>query len=113
VDGVSLAALLEFLKAQGAPKCELSQRADLRQRKRHCTVVSVEDHVVDPPDLFDGGMRAPFAELAPHRDGADGWTFEGEQIALLGAHAVQSCEPARRRGPGASLRRASASEGEI
>ena len=28
-------------------------------------IVSVDDHVVEPPDLFDGRLPAKYADLAP------------------------------------------------
>lgn len=88
--------LLEFLKRSRQPKKRLEPRGEPAPRTRRYTIVSVDDHVVEPPDVFEGRMPARFAEAAPrviHRDGADWWTFEDEQVPLLGADAVQSWEP--------------------
>ena len=43
--------------------------------------ISVDDHVVEPPHLFEGRMPAKFADRAPrveHTDaGDDVWMFDG------------------------------------
>jgi len=90
--------LLELLKANREPKGKLEQRADPAPRIRRYTVVSVDDHVLEPADVFEGRLPTRFAELAPrvtHRDGADWWIFEDEQIPVLGADIVQSWEPGK------------------
>ena len=55
-------------------------------------MVSVDDHVVEPPHLFEGRMPAKFADRAPRvvrrEDGADVWMFEGGVIPNLGLNAV-------------------------
>ena len=44
-------------------------------------LVSVDDHVVEPPDLFERHLPAKYQDLAPqfvHQpDGTDAWAFEG------------------------------------
>ena len=48
---------------------------------RRLILVSVDDHVVEPPDLFDGRLPAAAAEprpaSSPADDGSDVWMFEG------------------------------------
>jgi hypothetical protein len=42
--------------------------------------VSVDDHVVEPPDLFEGRVPAKYAERAPrvgNERGDDVWEFDG------------------------------------
>jgi predicted TIM-barrel fold metal-dependent hydrolase len=55
-------------------------------------LVSVDDHVVEPPDLFDGRLQTRFADRAPKvvtTDGGDDvWEFEGVQIPNIGLNAV-------------------------
>lgn len=55
-------------------------------------LVSVDDHLVEPPDLFKGRLPAKFEELAPkvvkNDDGADVWTFNGSVIPNIGLNAV-------------------------
>ncbi len=54
--------------------------------------VSVDDHVVEPPDLFDGRMPAKYADRAPrvvrNERGDDVWVFEGQDVPNMGLNAV-------------------------
>ena len=54
--------------------------------------VSVDDHVVEPPDMFDGRMPAKYADLAPkivrNSSGDDVWEFDGNKIPNIGLNAV-------------------------
>ena len=44
-------------------------------------LVSVDDHVVEPPHLFEGRLPAKYTDLAPkfitRDDGANAWVYEG------------------------------------
>ena len=55
-------------------------------------MVSVDDHVVEPPTLFDGRLPAKFQAQAPHVErlpnGSDVWLFNGTQIPNIGLNAV-------------------------
>ncbi|ONH24644.1 amidohydrolase family protein [Pseudofrankia asymbiotica] len=55
-------------------------------------LISVDDHLVEPPNMFEGRLPARFADLAPkvlHReDGSDVWTFNGSIIPNVGLNAV-------------------------
>ena len=54
--------------------------------------ISVDDHVVEPPDMFDGRMPAQYADRAPkivrNGRGDDVWEFEGAKIPNIGLNAV-------------------------
>ncbi|MET1001002.1 MAG: amidohydrolase family protein [Acidimicrobiia bacterium] len=54
--------------------------------------ISVDDHVVEPPRMFDGRMPAKYADQAPKvvhtDDGNDVWTFNGAVIPNIGLNAV-------------------------
>jgi predicted TIM-barrel fold metal-dependent hydrolase len=56
------------------------------------TLISVDDHLVEPPGLFDAHIperwrdRAPHVERAP--DGSEVWKFEGSTIPNIGLNAV-------------------------
>ena len=54
--------------------------------------ISVDDHLVEPPHLFEGRMPAKFADRAPrveHTDaGDDVWIFDGQTIPNIGLNAV-------------------------
>ncbi len=69
-------------------------------------VISVDDHLIEPPDLFEGRLPASLAESAPRveeqDDGTQAWVFEGNRYPNIGLNAVVgrprdewSMEPAR------------------
>jgi predicted TIM-barrel fold metal-dependent hydrolase len=55
-------------------------------------MVSVDDHVVEPPDMFDGRVPAKYAEFAPqfitNPDGTNVWKYNGETVANVALNAV-------------------------
>jgi predicted TIM-barrel fold metal-dependent hydrolase len=55
-------------------------------------MVSVDDHLVEPPDLFTGRLPAALQEFAPRverqADGSDVWVFNGSKIPNIGLNAV-------------------------
>jgi predicted TIM-barrel fold metal-dependent hydrolase len=55
-------------------------------------LVSVDDHLVEPPELFEGRLPARFQERAPRvvrqDDGSDVWVYEGQEIPNIGLNAV-------------------------
>ena len=86
-------------------------------------MVSVDDHVVEPPHLFEGRLPAKYVDLAPkfitNEDGTNAWLYEGQVLAQRGpqrggrpaprgvrhrAHLVRSAPPGllrhRRAGEG-------------
>jgi predicted TIM-barrel fold metal-dependent hydrolase len=56
------------------------------------TVVSVDDHVVEPPDAFEGRFPKKLADQAPRLvdtdDGGQAWIWLGEQVPNVGFNAV-------------------------
>jgi predicted TIM-barrel fold metal-dependent hydrolase len=60
-------------------------------------LVSVDDHVVEPPDLFEGRLSKKAAELAPRveklGDGMDSWVFDGAPMPNVGLNAVAGRVP--------------------
>jgi predicted TIM-barrel fold metal-dependent hydrolase len=60
-------------------------------------LVSVDDHVVEPPHLFDGRLPAKYQARAPvvqrRPDGTDVWVFEGVAIPQIGMNAVAGRPP--------------------
>jgi predicted TIM-barrel fold metal-dependent hydrolase len=60
-------------------------------------LVSTDDHVVEPPDLFAGRLPAAFAGRAPRvdrrGDGTDAWVFEGVAIPQVAMNAVAGRPP--------------------
>jgi predicted TIM-barrel fold metal-dependent hydrolase len=55
-------------------------------------MISVDDHVVEPPDMFAGRVPDKFQDQAPKvvklDDGSDVWTFNGNIIPNIGLNAV-------------------------
>ncbi|HET6810591.1 MAG TPA: amidohydrolase family protein [Acidimicrobiales bacterium] len=69
-------------------------------------IISVDDHLIEPPDLFEGRMPADLAEEAPRvvelDAGRETWVYEGNLYPNIGLNAVVgrpkeewSMEPAR------------------
>jgi predicted TIM-barrel fold metal-dependent hydrolase len=55
-------------------------------------LISVDDHLVEPPDLFEGRLASRFADRAPKvirtDRGDDVWTYNGSFIPNIGLNAV-------------------------
>ncbi len=59
--------------------------------RREYLVISVDDHIVEPREAFEGRMPAKFAEQAPRvieKDGADVWVYDGQEFPNVGFNAV-------------------------
>ena len=58
---------------------------------RH-TLISVDDHLVEPPGMFDGRLPARLQELAPRVvetvEGHEVWEFDGQIFFQVGLNAV-------------------------
>lgn len=90
--------ILEKLLAMGGPAEPAVLRADPEPGVRVHPIISVDDHFIEPPDVFDGRLPARFAETGPRnvRDGAaDYWVFEDQRVPVLGVEGIQSWEPGR------------------
>jgi predicted TIM-barrel fold metal-dependent hydrolase len=55
-------------------------------------IVSVDDHLIEPPDLFDGRMPAALADRAPAvvtlPNGRQAWSYEDDLYPNVGLNAV-------------------------
>src|SRR4051794_8771155 len=60
-------------------------------------LVSVDDHVVEPPDMFDRHVPAKWRDQAPRSvrkpEGHEVWVFEGNEIPNIGLNAVAGRPP--------------------
>ena len=60
-------------------------------------LVSVDDHVVEPPDMFDRHLPDRWRDVAPHvvrkEDGTDVWRYDGKDIPNIGLNAVAGRPP--------------------
>jgi predicted TIM-barrel fold metal-dependent hydrolase len=79
---------------------------DPERRSRRFTLISVDDHLVEPPHLFEGRMPARYVDLAPRveldEDGMEYWAYDGQRHYKVGLNAVvgrpmeeRSFEPSR------------------
>jgi predicted TIM-barrel fold metal-dependent hydrolase len=61
-------------------------------REQWVTVVSVDDHVVEPPDAFVDRFPARYRDAAPRvvptDDGGEAWSWNGELLPNVGFNAV-------------------------
>ncbi len=57
-------------------------------------LISIDDHVVEPPDMFDGRVPAKWTDLAPSvvkgEDGIERWIYRGRPTGVSGLNAVVS-----------------------
>jgi predicted TIM-barrel fold metal-dependent hydrolase len=85
------------LKRQGAGQ-KVTLLPDPEPRERLYTVVSVDDHLVEPPHMFEGRVPRRFADRAPKvvelDDGSQRWEFDGRQIPNIGLNAAIGRPPA-------------------
>jgi predicted TIM-barrel fold metal-dependent hydrolase len=55
-------------------------------------LISVDDHIIEPPDLFDAHLPERYRDRAPKvvrkPDGTDVWLFEGVELPNIGLNAV-------------------------
>jgi predicted TIM-barrel fold metal-dependent hydrolase len=60
-------------------------------------LVSVDDHVVEPPHLFEAHLPQRWQDVAPRMvrrdDGTDVWQYEGKEIVNIGLNAVAGRPP--------------------
>jgi predicted TIM-barrel fold metal-dependent hydrolase len=61
-------------------------------REVRYTVISVDDHLVEPPDMFEGRLPSRLADRAPRvvedEKGTQAWEFEGERYTQVGMNAM-------------------------
>jgi predicted TIM-barrel fold metal-dependent hydrolase len=83
----------EGFLATGEKPAEIDWLPEPTRRPRHVTLISVDDHLVEPPDMFEGRVPARFADAAPRvmreDDGAtEYWLYDGQQHFKVGLNAV-------------------------
>ncbi len=61
------------------------------------TIISVDDHLVEPPDMFEGRLPAALQDRAPKvvvdERGHEVWEFDGERHSQVGMNAVAGRRP--------------------
>jgi predicted TIM-barrel fold metal-dependent hydrolase len=74
-----------------AEKGTVSFLPDPARADRLYTLISVDDHIVEPPHTFEGRMPARYAGRAPRvveKDGAHMWVYDDREIPNVGFNAV-------------------------
>jgi predicted TIM-barrel fold metal-dependent hydrolase len=65
---------------------------DPEPRTKHFSVISVDDHLCEPPHMFEGRMPSKFVEAAPRilesDNGTQAWAYEGQLYPNVGLNAV-------------------------
>jgi len=65
---------------------------DPEPREIRYTVISVDDHLVEPPDMFEGRLPGALQERAPKvvetEEGHEVWEFDGKIFLQVGLNAV-------------------------
>ena len=60
-------------------------------------LISVDDHVVEPPTMFEDRVPAKYADLAPkfvtRSDSTSAWLYNGEEVANIALNAVAGRPP--------------------
>ena len=60
-------------------------------------LVSVDDHVVEPPDMFEGHLPERYRSVAPRivqtGSGNDVWLYDGQELPNIGLNAVAGKPP--------------------
>jgi predicted TIM-barrel fold metal-dependent hydrolase len=84
--------LVRFFAERGIslPDKPLTLLDDPAPREVWCPVISVDDHAMEPPTLFDG-ISARFADQAPKivdYEGRPVWLIEDDIIPIIGANAA-------------------------
>ena len=65
---------------------------DPPRAKRHLPIISTDDHLVEPPEVFEGRLPAKFADQAPriveNPAGGQAWLYDGKLNPQIGLAAV-------------------------
>ncbi|MCC5582309.1 amidohydrolase, partial [Microtetraspora sp. AC03309] len=87
-----LAGNLDFTTAQKGAERTVTFLPEPQRAERLYTVISVDDHIVEPPDTFAGRVPHKFADRAPKvvdtEDGGQTWMYDGQSLPNVGFNAV-------------------------
>ena len=82
---------------------------DPEPRPVHYTVISVDDHLVEPPDMFEGRLSSRFADRAPkiieNAQGHQVWEFDGARLHPGGDECGRRTPPRGHQGGADAVRR--------
>ena len=87
-----MSANLNFTTAKTGADRTVTFLAEPERADRRYTVISVDDHIVEPPDTFEGRVPQKFADRAPRvvetDDGGQTWMYDGQSLPNVGFNAV-------------------------
>ena len=87
-----LAANLSFTTAKTGDDRSVTFLPDPPRAPRRYTLISVDDHIVEPPDTFTGRLPQRFADRAPKvvdtADGGQTWVYDDQVLPNVGFNAV-------------------------
>jgi predicted TIM-barrel fold metal-dependent hydrolase len=74
-----------------------AQQLEAAMKLNDMVLVSVDDHVVEPPHLFEGRLPKKYEGLAPQfvtrADGTNAWRYEDQEIGNVALNAVAGRPP--------------------
>src|SRR5262249_7847877 len=84
--------LLTGWGAEAGPRHDHHLLPDPEPRTRIRPLISVDDHIVEPRDVFEGRLASRFVDAAPRvvgdEFGNEKWLLEGRQLGTIGLSAV-------------------------
>ncbi len=87
-----LASDLNFTQASTGGDRSVTFLPEPPRAERRYTVISVDDHIVEPPHTFEGRVPKAMAERAPRiveaPDGSQSWVYDGVSMPNVGFNAV-------------------------
>lgn len=88
-----LASDLKFTKARTGDERQVTFLPEPQRAERRYTVISVDDHIVEPPHTFEGRVPAALADRAPRLvetspGGPETWVYDGHELPNVGFNAV-------------------------
>src|SRR6478736_123281 len=95
--GMSIEDLLQRSDFRADAASTVTFLPEPEPRPAWATIFSADDHVVEPPDIFDGRFSARFADDAPRvvdtRDGGQAWRWLDQELPNIGFNAVAGRPP--------------------
>jgi len=83
---------MESFGGSGQRRAEVTFLPEPEPREARFTVISTDDHVVEPPQMWEGRFPTRLADQAPRvvetDDGGERWLWNGELVANVGFNAV-------------------------
>lgn len=83
---------LSFTTAKTGEDRQVTFLPEPEPAERLYTVISVDDHIVEPPDTFEGRVPSKLADRAPRivekPDGSQTWVYDGNELPNVGFNAV-------------------------